>query len=264
METYDLIGTNYNITRQADPRITRAIIRALDLPQSSTIVDIGAGTGNYSVELAHAGFHVHAVEPSTLMRQQGQQHPDLHWHPAVAEALPFADASVDGIVCTMAVHHFRDIKQSFSEMVRITRDHGPLVLFVADPRLCPQDCWLADYFQPIFHRSYEVYLSLEELQHLLSDAAGSPVDVQIFLLPHDLADHFFLSGWRSPERYLEPAFRQGISPLASAPATVVDPCLQRLAHDLKSGIWQTTYGSLLTQQAYDGGYRFLVTHKQAK
>ncbi len=77
-------------------------------------------------------------------------------------------------------------------------------------------------------------------------------------------DHFFLSGWRSPERYLEPAFRQGISPLASAPSTVVDPCLQRLASDLKSGIWHTTYGGLLTQQAYDGGYRFLVTDKQAK
>jgi precorrin-6B methylase 2 len=60
METYDLIGTNYTVTRQADPRITMAIITALDLPRSSTVVDIGAGTGNYSVELAQAGFHVHA------------------------------------------------------------------------------------------------------------------------------------------------------------------------------------------------------------
>jgi hypothetical protein len=90
------------------------------------------------------------------------------------------------------------------------------------------------------------------------------VGVQIFLLPHDLTDHFFLSGWRSPERYLEPAFRQAISPLASAPAAIVESCLQRLIHDLKSEIWQTTYGNLLTQQAYDGGYRFLVAHKQAK
>jgi ubiquinone/menaquinone biosynthesis C-methylase UbiE len=264
MTTYDRIGTDYDDTRQADARITMALLAALDLPTASTLVDIGAGTGNYSLALAQAGFWVHAVEPSRTMRQQGKHHPRVMWHAALAEALPFADASVDGMLSTLAVHHFTDPKQSFSEMARVLREGGPVVLFVADPRLCPSDCWLADYFQPLFQRSYQTYFPLEELRHLLSEATGSLVESEPFLLPHDLVDSFFLSGWRSPEQYLRPSFRQSISPLAMAPAEVLKPCLQRLASELQNGAWHARYGHVLSQQTYDGGYRILKAHKQVK
>lgn len=264
MATYDRLGTDYDHTRQADARITTALLAALDLPHASRLVDVGAGTGNYSVALAQAGFWVHAVEPSRTMRQQGKQHPRLLWHPASAEALPFADASVDGVLSTLAVHHFTNLKRSFAEMARVLREDGPVVLFVADPRLCPSDCWLADYFQPIFQQAFQTYLPLEELHHLLAEVIGSPVESAPFLLPPDLVDHFFLSGWRFPEQYLKPSFRQGISPLAMAPAEVLEPCLQRLASDLRNGTWYARYGHVLTQQAYDGGYRIVKTRKQVK
>ena len=45
---YDSIGKTYTRTRHADPRITRAILDALDLPSGSRVVDVGAGTGNDS------------------------------------------------------------------------------------------------------------------------------------------------------------------------------------------------------------------------
>jgi hypothetical protein len=34
------------------------------------------------------------------------------------------------------------------------------------------------------------------------------------MLPHDLIDYFFFSGWRKPELYLNPIFCSGISALA--------------------------------------------------
>jgi ubiquinone/menaquinone biosynthesis C-methylase UbiE len=262
MTTYDRIGTGYADTRQADARITTALLAALDLPAASTLVDVGAGTGNYGIALAQAGFRVHAVEPSRTMRQQGKQHPHVVWHATAAEALPFADASVDGVLSTLAVHHFADLKKSFAEMARVLREDGPLVLFVADPRLCPPDCWLADYFQPLFQRSYQTYPPPEELCHLLAEATVSLVESEPFLLPHDLVDAFFLSGWRSPERYLKPSFRQGISPLAMAPAEALEPCLHRLTSDLQNGAWHARYGHILSQHTYDGGYRIVKARKQ--
>ncbi len=134
MTTYERIGTDYDDTRQADARITMALLAALDLPPASTLVDVGAGTGNYSVALAQAGFRVHAVEPSRTMRQQGKHHPRVVWHAATAEALPFADASVDGMLSTLAVHHFTDLKKSFAEMARVLREeHGTPDMGICSP-----------------------------------------------------------------------------------------------------------------------------------
>lgn len=45
---YDTIGKTYTSTRAADPRITRRLIDLLALPENSSIIDIGAGSGNYS------------------------------------------------------------------------------------------------------------------------------------------------------------------------------------------------------------------------
>jgi hypothetical protein len=82
------------------------------------------------------------------------------------------------------------------------------------------------------------------------------------MLPPDLIDRFFFSGWRQPELYLDPIFCAGISSLASAPKNVLDMCLTRLENDLKDGTWKKKYGEILNYREYDGGYRFLKTHKK--
>lgn len=226
MEKYDSIGKTYGATRRADPRIVQQLIKLIDLAPGSTLADVGAGTGNYSVELAIHGYNIIAVEPSSTMRDQGKAHLNLHWLAGSAESLPLEDKSVDGVVCTLAVHHFADVERGFREIVRVVRSAGSIVLFVSDPRLCPKDCWLADYFEPIF-KSYETYPRLSELVDILSTESGSQVYVEPFLLPPDMKDRFFMTGWRHPEWYLNPLFRQGVSPLAKASEEVVDRCVGR-------------------------------------
>jgi hypothetical protein len=43
MTSYDHLGITYNQTRQAEARIITALFKALDLPPSSILADIGAG-----------------------------------------------------------------------------------------------------------------------------------------------------------------------------------------------------------------------------
>ena len=74
MTLYDSIGVGYSETRRADPRIVRGLCEALDLPDSATILDVGAGTGKYSRALADRGFTVLAIEPSEVMRAQSIPH----------------------------------------------------------------------------------------------------------------------------------------------------------------------------------------------
>ena len=63
MTLYNSIGHGYNYTRKPDRRIVETIVNLLDLLPGKTIADIGAGTGNYSNEIADRGYKIVAIEP---------------------------------------------------------------------------------------------------------------------------------------------------------------------------------------------------------
>ena len=261
MVKYDSIGKGYSRTRQADPRITKAIIEQLRLTLPSTVADIGAGTGSYSVGLAQHGLQVLAVEPSRTMIEQGEQHQNLEWIKGFAEKLPLASSSVDGVVSILATHHFKNLEEGLSEMVRVVKEGGPIVIFTADPRLCPQDCWLRHYFPFLYEAVYKVNPAIEDLKRRIKRISGTPVKVVPFLVPYDIKDRFSFAGWRKPEMYLDPLFRAGTSSFTSVPQGLVTSAIRRLKQELRNGRWEEKYGDVLEHSQYDGGYRLLITTK---
>src|SRR5688572_190558 len=144
MTLYDTIGKTYSRTRRPDHRITARLIELLSLPSGSTVADIGAGTGNYSVELARAGFPCVAVEPSVGMSNQCEKHQSVRWLSASAELIPLPDRSVSACISVLSYHHFQDRHKALLEMVRITTS-GPLVFFTFCPRRL-STFWLYNYF----------------------------------------------------------------------------------------------------------------------
>ena len=121
---YDRIGRTYSVTRQTDPRIAARIWAALG--DARTVVNVGAGTGNYEPP----DRDVAAVEPSAVMI--AQRPPDAA--PAVqagAERLPFADASFDAAMAVLTLHHWTDWRAGCAELRRVARDR--VVVFSWDP-----------------------------------------------------------------------------------------------------------------------------------
>lgn len=113
MSVYDSIGQQYTKTRIPDFRIVHKILELLNLPQSSIIGDIGAGSGGYAQALANQGFSVYAVEPSFVMRTQASEHPQVKWFTGYAEDIPLANKSVDAVISTLTIHHFSDLEKAF-------------------------------------------------------------------------------------------------------------------------------------------------------
>ncbi len=135
MTLFDAIGKTYNKTRIADDRIVSEIIRLADLGRGNHIIaDIGAGTGNYSVALANAGFQIRAVEPSAIMLSQLGWKTNIERIAGCAEKIPLKTGCVDAAFSVLALPHFSDIKQAFGEMARILRK-GPIILFSFDPQI---------------------------------------------------------------------------------------------------------------------------------
>ncbi|MDB9451606.1 class I SAM-dependent methyltransferase [Dolichospermum circinale] len=254
MPIYDSIGKQYSTTRIPDSRIAEKLIDLLNLSQGSIIADIGAGTGGYSQLIANQGFSIYAVEPSSVMRNQAIQHPQIKWFTGYAETLPLPDKSVDAVVSILTIHHFPDLAKAFQEMHRVVKD-GAIVLLTFDIRLAPK-IWLYDYF-PFLWEDALKFLPLNAIANLIQVNTQRSVEAFPLMLPHDLSDLFAAAAWRRPELYLNPEVRAGISSFAFYDQNLIETGVKKLREDLSNGEWEKKYGEILNLQEIDTGYRFL-------
>lgn len=86
-DRYDEVADTYALSRRADPRLAAAIRRAIG--DASTLVNVGAGTGNYEP----TDLDVIAVEPSRRMSDRRSQRRTRTIR-ARAEQLPLEDRSL--------------------------------------------------------------------------------------------------------------------------------------------------------------------------
>jgi SAM-dependent methyltransferase len=105
------------------------------VPSGPRVIDVGAGTGKLTRQLAAAGYDVVAVEPSRQMLDELRRVlPDVEAHEASAESLPLPDGGADAVVCGQSFHWF-DTARAVPELARVLRADGTLGLIwnILDP-----------------------------------------------------------------------------------------------------------------------------------
>jgi SAM-dependent methyltransferase len=241
---YDRIGRTYAAARRADPRIAEQIRVALGNARS--VVNIGAGTGNYEP----TDRPVVAIEPARTMIDQrsAEAAPAVA---GVAERLPFLDAAFDAAMATLTLHHWSDVDAGLREMRRVSARQ---VIFFFDPSVNGA-YWLVDDYFP-------EYRALESEWNAPSAADIGRVleirDVETILVPADCTDGFGGAYWNRPEAHLDPVVVQGMSWLALLDPALVERNLARLADELGDGAWDRKYGHLRAEQTIDLGYRLAI------
>ena len=255
MNRYDTIGKNYNSYRNADARIISVLKELLGLPEGAVVVDVGAGTGNYSNALAESGYKLKAVEPSEVMRKQAVPNLNVEWLAGSADSIPLPNASAAGLISTLAVHHFPDIQSAAAEMRRVC-DNGPIVLFTIDPRR-GEPFWFKHYFPSIYGRLFDAFIPVEELISAFTGNNELIATVRGFPLPNDLSDMNMHAGWNRPEVYLDPVARKGMSGFAMADHSEVQTGLDLLARDIRRGKWEQYNGHLKMRESHDLGLIFV-------
>jgi SAM-dependent methyltransferase len=92
------------------------------------VVDLGAGTGKLTRQIAARGLPVTAVDPSDGMLEQLRLVlPGVPAHRGTAEAIPLPDHSVDAAVCAQA-WHWVDTARAVPELARVLSPGGTLGL----------------------------------------------------------------------------------------------------------------------------------------
>jgi len=73
---YNIIGVGYDLTRKADPYIVRHLLYFLKPEPGKKYLDIGCGTGNYTIALAEEGIAFTGIEPSEEMLKEARRRSD--------------------------------------------------------------------------------------------------------------------------------------------------------------------------------------------
>jgi SAM-dependent methyltransferase len=117
-ETYHRLRPAYS-----QPLLDRAQ-QVFELPPTASVLDLAAGTGRLTYELARRFDHVVAVEPDDDMRALIAEREVLA---GSAEAIPLGDRSVDAVFVGEAFHWF-DARAAIAELARVLRPRGGAAL----------------------------------------------------------------------------------------------------------------------------------------
>jgi ubiquinone/menaquinone biosynthesis C-methylase UbiE len=105
------------------------VVAGLELSQSATVLDLGAGTGKLTRSLVPRFARVIAVEPDEAMRAVLEEVvPDAEALAGSAEAIPVADATVDAVFSAEAFHWFAS-DETVAEITRVLRPGGGFAFF---------------------------------------------------------------------------------------------------------------------------------------
>jgi ubiquinone/menaquinone biosynthesis C-methylase UbiE len=170
-------------------------------------LEIGAGTGYFSLNLVRAGVVGHAtctdISPGMLDALQanaGQLGIDVDTVACDAEQLPFEDASFDLVLGHAVLHHLPNLDQAFSEFRRVLRPGGAIA-FAGEPSRYGDQ--IATYPKRFAHRAAPAWRALMRARPAAeghSDGGAenhqleSQVDVHAFT-PQDLSRHAKAAGF---------------------------------------------------------------------
>jgi arsenite methyltransferase len=108
------------------PTLTSRLAEALRVGPGDLVVDIACGPGTSALQLAReTGCHVVGVD---LAPPDAVEDPRVRFVRGDAEALPLANASVDGALCECALCTFPDKPAAARELARVLRPGARLAL----------------------------------------------------------------------------------------------------------------------------------------
>ncbi|MCL5677227.1 MAG: methyltransferase domain-containing protein [Firmicutes bacterium] len=125
-----------------DPQVLARVVEMSSPKPDWTVLDVGTGTGHTAFALAPHVAHVTGMDLTSEMLAKAQQLrlersiENVDFRVGDVHHLPFEDETFHLVTCRRAAHHFSHIAQALSQMRRVLRAGGKLVI---DDRSVPED-----------------------------------------------------------------------------------------------------------------------------
>jgi ubiquinone/menaquinone biosynthesis C-methylase UbiE len=263
LELFDSIGKDYNHARHADVDILDRFIDLLQANKNDRYLEVGSGTGNYTIAMSEKGYKVTGVDPSHIMSRtaiEKDERKSIFWSKGYAEKLPFHDGLFSGVFSIHTLHHFKNIKKAFGEIYRVL-NKGRFVIFT-NSREQIDKYWLKEYFPDAIYKLKAIMPDISSVKDHLRRIGFTNIETEIFKIKDNLMDGFLGSNKDKPEMYLDPDFRKGISIFWKINEKKINDGCKRLKEDISAKKtediiynYEKNFGNL-------GEYLFIICEKK--
>lgn len=174
---YDKLAAKYDRHPHASYLATLSprIVAQAKAWSADSVADIGCGTGSLLALFREAGLKIAGVDISPKMVDLARKRlgEDADLSVADSEHLPWGDESFSLVVCVGSFHHYPAPLQALSEMRRVLKPSGHLI--IADPTLPMVVRQLANLFIGFSGEGATRMYSKAELGSLLREAGFDQV-----------------------------------------------------------------------------------------
>lgn len=126
------VGEYEHAARELEPAAVR-VVELAEVAAGESVLDVGCGTGNAALEAARAGGRATGIDPAERLVAVADQRAralglDVSFLVGDAQALAFPDGTFDAVVSVFAVIFAPDGEAAASELVRVARPGGRIVI----------------------------------------------------------------------------------------------------------------------------------------
>lgn len=228
---YGQVASAYDSSRCVEPAVAVELIEGLRLLGARSILEVGAGTGNYTGALIASGFSVTALDRSPAMVEIGARKTSGRWILSDASALPLRTRSVDAIAAVNVLHHFPACHAALAEFRRVARV-GAVLQAVVRENL--ETLWYRHYFPEIDEVLLPLHPTLGSLITAMFHAGFSRVAAAKICYSGQ-GDLTFEAARTRPHLLFDSSFRASTSGFRRLGSAGIAKGLAELERDLDSG-----------------------------
>ncbi len=221
---YDRIASEYSQHRKVHPGVLAELIRVSAISSNSKVLDVGCGTGNYSVALRTlVGCMVWAVDPSEEMLSKAKERSaEINFISGEAEKLDFSQSFFDMVFSVDVIHHLSSQLDFFREAYRVLNSHGRICTVTDSEWIIRHREPLSVYFPETVEIELKRYPRIEQLKRIMIQVGFGEVKETVVEFAYEL---------RSAQAYRDKAF----SSLHLISKEAFEVGIERMERDLQSG-----------------------------
>ena len=193
--------------------------RLASLDEGSTVLDLGCGTGLYTVGiLSHLGCTMLGMDPAAGMLGQAREKScGVHWFAGMGEWLPLRPGHLDCIFSSQVWHHIQDRQGTADESGRVLKPGGCYVIRTISHSQLHQKV-IFKYFPEIKANQLRVYPSNHEFRTYFRNAGFKATEFHEYSLERyqtvdDLVEVAEKRLWSMFRPIKEEGLRKGVAEL---------------------------------------------------
>jgi ubiquinone/menaquinone biosynthesis C-methylase UbiE len=229
MQDYDELASAYAQHRGAVPAVVEALIAGGAVTRGSRVLELGCGTGNYSLALeAAAGCACWGIDRSEEMlghaRARGSR---VRFSRGDATRLDFADASFDLLFSVDVIHHVAAPEAFYEEAYRVLAPGGRICTLTHSEELIRHAMVMSRYFPESVAVNLARYPRMSRLRAWMRGAGFGELSEETITSALEIADSGCYAAKAHSTLHLIPqdAFERGLArlerELAAGPITGV-------------------------------------------